>query len=269
MNQLDTWLQRAAELVRNAQEIVVFTGAGMSAESGIPTFRDAGGLWEEFPPEQFATFAGLLRTASTRPREFVRFLATALAPIAAAEPHAGYRALVQLEKHSSVTIVTQNIDGLHQEAGSWQVHEIHGSLLEITTRKGQFVKRLTRKELRGIVAALQTALDSSLALPRSLLALRKLIGANVRGIYRPNVVLFGEAMAEPAWSHALAAVRECDLLLIVGTSGEVWPAASLPQEARAHGAPIITIDPDAARGDVVLRGTAATILPRLLSLAGV
>jgi NAD-dependent deacetylase len=255
----------AAERLRRARQVVVFTGAGVSAESGIATFRDAGGLWAEFPPQQFGNLPGLLRTALRRPRRFAEFLVAVLEPISAAEPNAAHRAIAAMERHTRVTVVTQNIDGLHQAAGSTIVHEVHGSLLTIVARKGRVLRQLSRQQMRQVVEALRRAGQKRLTLPRLLAAVRPLLGIGWHGTYRPNVVLFGEAMAEPAWSEALAAVRACDCLVIVGTSGEVFPAAQLPYQAR--NAAIINVDPAPALGDFRLPGPAATVLPALVEAA--
>src|SRR3989442_5394440 len=103
-------LSRAADGVRTAREVVVFTGAGVSAESGIATFRDDSSLWSRFPPERFATWGGLVKTAARHPRELAEFLLAVLEPVAAAAPNPGHRAIAHLEKHTGVTVVTQNID---------------------------------------------------------------------------------------------------------------------------------------------------------------
>jgi NAD-dependent deacetylase len=260
-------LSLAACWLREASEVVVFTGAGVSAESGIPTFRDDEGFWQQFPVDQFATWQGLIRTALRRPRRLADFLYAVLQPIAAARPNAAHAAIAELEAHVGVTVVTQNIDNLHQEAGSTTVHEIHGSLFEVVTRKGRFVRLLSRGELLQMAEALDRARRGRLALPRTLVAIRPLAGLGRRGIHLPRLVLFGDAMAEPAWSHAQEAVRHCDCLIQVGTSGLVMPAAMLPLEAKAAGAQVITIDPNQAEGDVWLRGTAATMLPALVQAA--
>jgi NAD-dependent SIR2 family protein deacetylase len=118
----------AAEWLRTAREVVVYTGAGISAESGIPTFRDEDGFWQRFPAEEFATRQGLVHTALHRPHQLADFIYSVLHPIAVAKPNAGHRAIADLEKHTGVTVVTQNIDNLHQEAGSTIVHEIHGMI---------------------------------------------------------------------------------------------------------------------------------------------
>src|SRR5262249_190994 len=128
--------------LRNARRLVVFTGAGVSAESGIPTFRDAGGFWTRFPPEKFATWDGLLRTALTHPRLLAEFVLNVVAPIAEAQFNPAHTAISQIGQHVPTTVVTQNIDGLHQAAGSHDVLEIHGSLLEvIDVESGEIVHR--------------------------------------------------------------------------------------------------------------------------------
>jgi NAD-dependent deacetylase len=190
-----------------------------------------------------------------------------LQPIAAARPNAAHRAIADMERHVGVTVVTQNIDNLHQEAGSTIVHEVHGSLFEIVTRRGRFLRLLSRRELLRMAEALDHARHGWPVLPRVLVAIRLLAGLGLRGLHLPRIVLFGDAMAEPAWTNALAAVRQCDCMIQVGTSGTVQPAASLPWEAKSAGAKVITIDPNEGGGDVWLQGTAGTMLPRLCKAA--
>ncbi len=267
MDDEQTFLSLAASWLRSAHEVVVFTGAGVSAESGIPTFRDDDGFWQHFPVEEFATWNGLVRTAIRRPRQLADFVHAVLQPIAAAQPNAGHRAIAEMEKHVGVTVVTQNIDNLHQEAGNTIVHEVHGSLFEIVTRRGRFVGLLSRRQLLQIAAGLDRARRGWLVLPRTLLAIRPICGLGLRGLHLPRIVLFGDAMAEPAWSKSLDIARHCDCVIQVGTSGRVLPAAMLPSEARAAGAKVIKIDPNEGGGDVWLSGTAATERPRLVEAA--
>jgi NAD-dependent deacetylase len=264
---MDYDFEQAAEWVRSARELVVFTGAGISAESGIPTFRDNAGLWQEFPPEHFATWHGLLRTAVLRPREFTRFVHAVIEPIAKAAPSPAHRAIAEAEKHVRVTVITQNIDRLHQEAGSTIVHDIHGSLFEICTRGGRFRALVSRRDLQSTADSLRKASRGRCVLPRALFAMRHLIGIGLKGIYSPNLVMFGDAMAEPAWTKALDASRNCDCMIQIGCSGTVLPAASLPHEARASGARLISIDLDDAYGDISLTGRAAEIVPALFEKA--
>ncbi len=189
---------RAARWLMESREVVVFTGAGASAESGIPTFRDDDGLWRTFPPDQFANWASLLRMAAARPARAAEFVCAVLQPIAA-----------KLDR----------------------------------ARLGRFV------------------------LLRVLAAVRPMAGVRPSGVYRPSVVLFGDALAEPAWSQALEACRRCDLLVQVGCSGAVWPAAMLPEVARSAGARVIAVDPTQSPADLWLRGTAAEVLPEIVRRA--
>lgn len=257
----------AAEWLRTSRHTVVFTGAGVSAESGIPTFRDAGGFWSDFPIEQFATWQGIAESAVKRPRRLADFVYAVLEPIAKAEPNAAHRAIARLEQHGLVTVVTQNVDNLHQAAGSGAVHELHGSFYEIVTPGGRIVRRLARHDLQRVAESIQRVRSGVAPLARLLWSLRPILGVGPRGFHRPNVVLFGDALPERAWSQALDAARDCSCLIQVGCSGTVLPAAMLPQEAKAGGARVITIDPHSSHGDVWLSGTAADILPQLAAAA--
>lgn len=263
----DDRLRQAAQLLRSARRVVVFSGAGMSAESGIPTFRDAGGVWSRFDPEQFATLSGIMTAAATRPGRLAEFLLALLEPIARAEPNPGHRSLARLENHREVTIVTQNVDGLHQAAGSGTVHEVHGSMFDVVTMSGGPLRTVTREELQGVVAALRRLPVDAVSLDELAAAVEPIMALAAAEPYRPGIVLFGEAMSEPAWSHALAAAQQCDLMLTVGTSAEVYPAALLPLEAQSAGARMITIDPAHGGQDLWLRGTAGEVLPRLVDAA--
>lgn len=250
--------------LREAKHVVVFSGAGVSAESGIPTFRDDGGFWTEFPPEIYATWNGILRAAVKEPRRLAEFVHAVIGPIAAAEPNAAHRAIAELEQHKRVTVVTQNIDGLHQAAGSRTVYEVHGSMYEVSSLGGNKLRKLTRDQLKRIAERVRRAKYGALSLARLLVALRPIAGLGVRGAHRPNLVLFGDSLAEPDWTNSLAAAGSCDCLISVGTSGLVLPAAMIPAEAKRTGAKVIQIDPTESGGDVWLRGKAAEILPQLI-----
>lgn len=263
----DADLSIAAEWLREAREVVAFTGAGASAESGIPTFRDDGGFWQEFPIDEFATWRGVVRTAFVRPRRLAEFVYSVLHPIAIAEPNAGHRAIADLERHVRVTVITQNIDGLHGEAGSTVVRQIHGSLFEIVSLKGRFIALLARRRVRKMSARLERIRNGWFYLPRTLLAIRPWLGLGLRGLHRPKLVLFGDAMAEPDWSQARNAVENCDCFLQIGCSGVVWPAAELPLSAKAAGARVVAIDPVRTPADIWLQGTAAEVLPALVERA--
>ena len=260
-------LNEAAAWVRSAKHLLILTGAGISAESGIPTFRDDDGFWREFPPERFATWDGLMATAIRSPARFAAFVQAVVEPIANAQPNAAHIAIAAAEQDVPITIVTQNIDGLHQEAGSTRVHEIHGSLLEIVNRPGRSRSLIERQELLFISSSLKEASRSFFVLPSVMSALRNIIGLGSRGIHYPNLVLFGNLLAEPAWTNALEATQNTNCVIQIGTSGLVMPAAALPYKARAAGARIIAINPQEADGDIWLQGTAAKVVPELLSAA--
>lgn len=255
----------AVDALRQSQEVVVFTGAGISAESGIATFRDDNGFWRRFPPEEFANWTGLMKTAVKEPSRFGEFLLAILEPIAQAEPNAGHRAIADLEQHVNATIITQNIDGLHQLAGSSVVEEIHGTLFEtVDLRTNSFRNHVSRDEVKQVVEEIRNAMTGSLAAARLIMAVSPLFGLDLKGGYRPNLVLFGDAMAEPDWSQSVEASKACDTFIAVGTSGEVYPAASLPFEAQASGATVITVDPVESGTGLWLRGTAGEVLPQLI-----
>lgn len=258
-------LAKAARLLRRSRQVVVFTGAGISAESGIPTFRDAGGLWEAFPPNQFATPEGLAEVAMASPRRLADFLTAAFGPLLAARPNPGHLAIAALEKRVNVTVITQNIDNLHTAAGSSNVHEVHGSLFRRMSDTGKVLGPISTESLAEMVAKLQDTKDVSFA--RLARALRPLWGITRRGSYRPTIVLFGEPLAEPDWTLARNAATTCDCFLSVGTSGEVMPAAMLPSVARSAGAPVIGINPKRGDSSVFLQGPAGTVLPNLLEAA--
>jgi NAD-dependent deacetylase len=262
----DNWITAVLAL-RKAKRAVAFTGAGISAESGVPTFRDAEGFWQRFPPEKFATWKGLLATAATDPRSVAEFVLNVVEPIAKAEPNLGHQALAELEQRIPTTIVTQNIDGLHQAAGSTMVVEVHGSLAEIVhASTGDVVHRLDDEEMQRIAHVLRDYAEKRTSLLTFVRQIRKIHRFDWLGRHRPNLVLFGDAMAEPAWTNALTAVESCDLFLSVGTSGAVYPAATLPTLAADGGATVLTIDPHVS-GPGWLQGTAGSVLPKLVTAA--
>jgi len=259
-------LDAAVRLLRSSKAPAVFTGAGMSAESGIATFRDVGGLWERYPAEDFATPGGIARLALREPEVLASFLVDLLGPVAEAEPNAGHRAVAILEDHVDVTVITQNVDALHQAAGSTGVHEVHGSLFKIVDMRHQTVRTLTRPEMRKLVKALEKAMSKRFVLPRVAKAITPFLGLSpTQGLaHRPSIVLFGEALSEPDWTSAQSAAASCDLMITIGTSGTVYPAAHLPEMARARGVKVIGVGPEVGTADVWLEGTAAAVLPALV-----
>jgi NAD-dependent deacetylase len=205
-----------------------------------------------------------LRTALTRPQLVAEFVLNVVDPIAKAAPNAAHQAVAALERHVTTSVVTQNIDGLHQSAGSTAVHEIHGSLLEVfDTSTGRVIRRFERKELAQIAETLRQFATHQISLFSFLRQLRQEYPFDWLGRHRPNLVLFGDAMAEPAWTEARRVVERCDLLLSVGTSGAVYPAAMLPDWAADAGSAVITVDPHPS-GRCALEGPAGILLPKLV-----
>lgn len=244
--ELDPHLLAAA---RVARRVVVFTGAGMSAESGVPTFRDAQtGLWARFDPTELAT-----PTAWERDTGLVwAWYQWRTGLVRRVQPHAGHRAVAEWARHTNMSVVTQNVDDLHERAGSVVDAHLHGSL---------FSPRCARcGEPSATDGGVDTEPTGPLAPPEC-----EACGGSVR----PGVVWFGEALPEDAWARAVTAARECDLMVVVGTSAVVYPAAELPPLAARGGATVVEINPEATEltGHVhhSLRTTAAAGLPDLVA----
>jgi len=231
----------------NARSVTVLTGAGISAESGIPTFRDAlTGLWARYRPEELATPQAFARD----PALVWSWYRMRREMVARAEPNAGHRALVALERRVPYfTLITQNVDGLHRRAGSERVIELHGSLGRA---------RCSREDTR-----VETWDEPEQGPPRC-----RACGA----LLRPDVVWFGEVLPAEALQAAEAAARDCEVFLSVGTSNLVEPAASLPWRAAAAGAEVVVINPtmDGQRAGARIHhlvGPAGQVLPQLVESA--
>jgi len=236
--------------VQAAPSICVLTGAGMSAESGIPTFRDAlAGLWARFDPMQLASEEGF----RADPALVWNWYAERRAGVRSAEPNAGHRALAAFaQRHPGrLTVVTQNVDDLHQRAGNTGTIRLHGDIL---------ADRWLDDCPRGRHG---NACDTGRAAPGTPPAC-----AECGNRVRPGVVWFGEALPLAALQAAEVAAADGALMLVVGTSGAVWPAAGLAARARRAGAFVAILNPRPSEIDddahAVLRGTAAELLPRLL-----
>ncbi len=238
--------------VAASRRMVVLSGAGMSSESGIPTFRDAQtGLWARYDPMQLASAEGF----RSNPRVAWDWYAERRASVRAALPNAGHLALAKFaQTHPGrLQVITQNVDDLHQRAGSPDVIRLHGDILQ-----SRWLGPCTRRE----------ACDPLDAEPE-----RPPYCKQCGNLVRPAVVWFGEMLPADALLRAERAVGHCDLMLVVGTSGSVYPAAGLAGMARNAGAQVLIVNPHASDLDAVahqcLRGTAAKVLPLLLNLSGV
>lgn len=239
-------LLNLAQLLAGADRLVVLTGAGISVESGIPTFRGPEGLWRSFRPEQLATPQAFQQD----PRLVWEWYDWRRGKIAPARPNPGHEALVRLEARiPDFLLLTQNVDGLHRLAGSQRLLELHGSIWEVRCLKCGRVKEDRR-------------------VPLPLLPHCETCG----GLLRPNVVWFGEPLNPDILRQAEAALTRAQVVLVVGTSSVVQPAASFALWARQAGARTaeINLDPTplTARCDVALTGRAGEILPLLLTRLG-
>jgi NAD-dependent deacetylase len=262
-------LSRAQGVLRNSKRVAILTGAGVSADSGIPTFRDNGGFWTRFPPSQFANWANIVRLVKDDPKLLAEFAIAVFKPIATAQPNLAHASLAAMESRAGkVSVITQNIDGLHQRAGSSDVIEIHGSAFEIVRRPlsgTNVVTRLSRSELRETVAKLESFYADSRSTTSDFLeAAKSILGLSASEVYHPNIVLFGDLLPTEAWHRSVGCVEECDCMLVVGTSQLVVPAATLPTMARSAGAVVILIDPLPGESDIWLLGTAGDVLADLL-----
>lgn len=247
----DSIFNEAIRALRDSSNPVIFTGAGMSAESGIPTFRGGkDSLWSRWRPEELATPG-----AFQRDRTLVwGWYVYRMAQLATVQPHTGHQALADLQaRWPGLTVVTQNVDNLHERAGSSRVLHLHGELMKLRCSS------CDRPYAGFEVPPLETMESGQrLGPPRCV---------HCDGFIRPGVVWFGESLPTDTWTQADAAIRRCDLLLVVGTSGQVEPAASLVGLAQQGGAQVILIDPGetthAGLADLHLRGTAGTMLAHL------
>ena len=231
--------------------LCVLTGAGMSAESGIATFRHAmTGLWSRFDPADLASEAGF----RTHPQRVWDWYAERRTGVRAAEPNAGHHALgaLQARHPGAMVLVTQNVDDLHQRAGVPGAIRLHGDI-----QADRWLDDCARRLQGGMVCAMEWAAHGS---PPHC--------ADCGNLVRPGVVWFGEMLPAAAIEAAEHAARLCRLMLVVGTSGAVWPAAGLTGRARQRGTQVVIVNPEPSHIDDqanhILRGTAATLLPALL-----
>jgi NAD-dependent deacetylase len=213
-------IRRVRRVLNSAQRVVVFSGSGLSAESGIATFRDKGGIWERFPQEEFAEIPGLIRVLATQPDRLRRFLCEGIGDAARAEPNPAHRAIAEFAKRHQVTVVTQNIDGLHQAAGTAVVHELHGTLFGLQCTSCGRAEPILRASLRDLADRLAPPLPKIGARTRLIRLIRPLVKrcSLCHGRMRPAVVFFGEQLPPHAWQAAQEACIRCDAMLVVGTS---------------------------------------------------
>lgn len=244
--------ERAGDLVRQSSRIVVFTGAGVSTESGIPDFRSPGGIWSRYQPVEFGEF---LASREARERYWIRSRET-YPMLAQAQPNAAHRAIAQLERMGKLDcVITQNVDGLHQKAGNSpeKVIELHGNT--------HWVVCLDCNH-RSPRARWQPVLESGVTVPDC---------PDCGGILKVLTVSFGQPMPEWETMEAERRSRECDLFLVVGSSLVVYPAAQMPAHALRAGARLVIVNMTPTylddHADAVIREKAGLALPRILERA--
>ncbi|ORB83632.1 NAD-dependent protein deacylase [Mycobacterium kansasii] len=227
--------------------VTVLSGAGISAESGVPTFRDdKNGLWARFDPYELSSTRGW----ESNPERVWGWYLWRHYLVAEVEPNEGHRAIAAWQGAADVTVVTQNVDDLHERAGSAPVHHLHGSLFEF---------RCARCDM-PYTEALPVMTEPAIEVQPPV--------CGCGGLIRPDIVWFGESLPEGPWQHAIEATEAADVVVVVGTSAIVYPAAGLPELALARGIPVIEVNPEPtplSRGATIcMRESASRALPGLL-----
>lgn len=228
--------------VKSAKKVVFVTGAGISQESGIPTFRGKDGLWRNYDAMKLATIDAFY----DNPKLVWEWYNERRQNIFNSEPNLGHKAIAELENFVKVFVLTQNIDGLHQKAGSSNVLELHGSIIKIKCTVCDFKDELLT-EFSNLPPLCKCG-----------------------NILRPDVVWFGEGLPQDVWQEAIIQASSCDVMIIAGTSLVVSPANTLPIYAKQNNAVLIEINPDetimSSDMDLSIRSTSAVALPELISI---
>jgi len=229
--------------LKDAKKIIFVTGAGISQESGVPTFRGTDGLWRKYDPMQLATIDAFYDD----PKLVWGWYEERRKNILQSKPNLGHFAIAELEKYKEVIVLTQNIDGLHQKSGSTKVLELHGSIIRIKCSVCDFNDNIP------------TSFDK---LPPKC--------NRCNNILRPDVVWFGEPLPQDIWNQAISEANTCDVMIIAGTSLVVSPANTLPVYAKQNNALLVEINPEettmSSEMDLSLKMTSAKALPNLITI---
>jgi NAD-dependent deacetylase len=245
-NDQDTLIKKAAQDISSSHKTIALTGAGISVESGIPDFRSAGGLWSKYDPEEYAHISAF----RSNPEKVWHMLQEMMELVLGVEPNPAHRALAELEEMGLLSsVITQNVDGLHQRGGSKEVIEFHGSNQWLICLQCGYRQEAASFSFKAIP-------------PRC---------PQCNTILKPDVVFFGEPIPGEAQARAFEEARTCDLVLVVGTSAVVYPAAGIPTLAKQGGAKIIEInmEPTPLTGrisDYLIQGPAGSILPQIVEV---
>ena len=231
-----------SDQIKNYKKIVFVTGAGISQESGIPTFRGKDGLWRNYDPMKLATIDAFYEN----PKLVWEWYNERRSNIFQAQPNPGHNAIAELEKYAQVMVLTQNIDGLHKKAGSSNILELHGSIVKIKCSVCDYNEEILT-EISNFPPICKCG-----------------------NILRPDVVWFGEPLPQDVWQNAIKFASQCNLMVIVGTSLAVSPANTLPLYAKQNNATLIEINPEktemSEEMDENIRNTSVETLPKLVSL---
>ncbi len=255
-------IQKIKDFLKKVKKIVALTGAGISQESGIPTFRGKGGLWERYDPEKYATLAGVIALLTFQPQNLAKFATELYETIMHAKPSKAHYILAKLE-HSGklLATITQNIDNLHQEAGQKRVIELHGNIFEYRCDKCGKIEKMEKEYFEEKIEFLKKRPTR-----KNLIAFlfRK---CDCKGKMRPNIVMFGESLPRDALRKAYELMEETEAVLLIGTSGIVAPACYLPHHAKSFEKVIIEISPEETAltpiCDFSIRGKASQTLSLL------
>ena len=244
-------LERLTELVRQSSKIVAFTGAGISTESGIPDFRSPGGVWEKFDPNEF-TIQRFVESEESRRKHWLRSSAM-YAQILASEPNPAHLALARLEKMGRLrALITQNVDGLHQRAGSDPAHiiELHGNTTRVGCLSCEY--EVPREEFQPLVSPAGDAPPCP----------------ECGGLMKPATISFGQSLKPDSLVRAAEAAQDCDLFLVIGSSLVVYPAAEFPLVARRQGAELAILNlqetPHDPHASVVIQAVAGEVMQSVL-----
>ena len=248
---MDDSIQKVTDLIRRSKKVIVFTGAGVSTESGIPDFRSPGGVWQKYNPEDFY-YQKFISSEESR-EKYWQMSREFYDPLKNAQPNAAHRAVSELEKMGKLDcVITQNIDNLHQRAGSSpeKVIELHGTAVSVSCLACR--KKYPREEI-------QSWLLRGVKVPRC---------DACGGILKPDTVSFGQSMPVQETEEAFRRARGCDLFIVIGSSLVVQPAASVPLEAKEGGAKLVIINREPtyhdSLADVVIHGSAGEVMSKVL-----
>ncbi len=232
-------IQKAAEIIKNSRYAIASTGAGVSAESGIATFRDVGGIWDKIDVSSVATPEAFIKTIEKNAAELIPFCIEILESFIRAEVNPGHTVLAKLEEMNILKqVITQNGDSLHYEAGNRNIIELHGNFFRMRCFSCRFIKQESRQRVsKNFLERIKKLKDYSI---QSLISTAENC-PRCSSIMRPDVVMFSETVQNV--DKAFSCAEKCDVMLVLGTSGSVYPASYLPIQAKKNGAKIIVINP--------------------------